>query len=264
MKIYYKRLPLVIVLALLIFLPLAPSSGKVFWSRLLTKGASIFDPAGNWTQIYKCPMTINSARAFLSVYGCDDPLQSVTAKLKQSFSSNKEKSAVHNQISRLLMLAMPGKDQSVIFELIQSPEELSKPPVLPSESAVFGRSPPAESTLTTIIKNEETGATLETLMTSLPPERVCNELAEHLSRNGWKNISPAADNETSPRYFQIYQRKDALCTIMIGHAAARVGQATAEAGQATAEAGQATAEAGQALRENKTCVTILFKEKNGQ
>ena len=243
MKLFYKRLPLAIVLAFLIFLPLAPSSGKVFWSRLLTKGASIFDPAGNWTQIYRSPMTINGARAFLSVYGRDDPLQSVTAKLKQSFSSNKEKSTDSNQVSRLLMLSMPGKDQSVIFELIQPSGEISIPPALPSESVVFGRSPPAGSTLTTIIKNEETGATLETLITALPPERVCNELSEHLSRNGWKNISPNSDNNASPSYFQIYQRKDALCTIMVGHAAAR---------------------AGQALRENKTCVTILFKEKNGQ
>jgi len=244
LKLFYKRLPLAIVFAFLIFLPFAPSSGKVFWSRLLTKGASIFDPAGNWTQIYKCSMTINGAWAFLSVYGCDDPLQTATAKVKQNLVSNNEKKSANNQVSRLLMLRMPGQDQSVVFELVQPLGEISKPPALPSESVVFGRSLPAESSLTTTIKNEETGATLETLITALPPERVCNELSEHLSRNGWKNISPGADNnDVSQRYFQIYQRQDALCTIMVGHAAAR---------------------AGQALRENKTCVTILFKEKNGQ
>lgn len=235
------RLPGIIIILLLIFLPLAPSSGKVFWSRLLAKGASIFDPAGNWTQIYKCPMTINGTRAFLSVYGCDDPLQSVIAKLKQSFISNKEKSSAHNQISRLLMPAIPNSDKSVIFELVRQPGDLSKPPALPSESVVLGRSLPAESTLTAIIKNEETGATLETLMTGLHPERVCNELSEHLFRNGWEDISPSAADDASPMYFQIYQRKDALCAIMVGHAAAR---------------------AGQALRENKTCVTILTKTLN--
>lgn len=243
LKLFHKRLPVAIVLAFLVFLPFAPSSGKVFWSRLLTKGASIFDPAGNWTQIYKCSMTINGARAFLSVYGCDDPLQTATAKVKQNLVSNNKKNAANNQVSRLLMLRMPGQDQSVVFELVQPLGEISKPPALPSESVIFGRSPPAGSSLTAIIKNEETGATLETLMTAWPPERVCNELSEHLSRNGWKNISPDTDNNAAPRYFQIYQRKDALCTIMVGHAAAR---------------------AGQALRENKTCVTILFKEKNGQ
>ena len=235
LKLFYKRLPLAIVFAFLIFLPFAPSSGKVFWSRLLTKGASIFDPAGNWTQIYKCSMTINGAWAFLSVYGCDDPLQTATAKVKQNLVSNNEKKSANNQVSRLLMLRMPGQDQSVVFELVQPLGEISKPPALPSESVVFGRSLPAESTLTTMVKNEETGAVLETLTSGLPPERVCAELSEHLSRNGWKNIFPAAGNGDSVRYFQIYQRQDALCTIMVGHA----------------------------LHENKTCVTILFKEKNG-
>lgn len=246
LKIFHKRfyflhpdkliLPWAIVLAFLVFLPFAPSSGKVFWSRLLTKGQSIFDPTDSWRQIYKCPMIINGQRASLSVYGADDPLPSVTTKRKQNFSSSKEKNNANNQVSRLLMLAMPNSGKSVIFELCQQPNEFSKPPALPSESAVFGRSLPAGSRLTATIKNEETGATMETLMTGLPPERAGNELSEHLSRNGWKDISSAADNDASVRYFQIYQRKDALCIIMVGRA----------------------------LRENKTCVTILLKEINMQ
>jgi len=256
LKLFYKRLPLAIVLAFLIFLPPANSSGKVFWSRLLAKNASMFNPAGNWTKIYKGPMTINGGRAVLSVYGCDDPLPSVTAELKRNFSANNKNhlaspgftensaqfsSSDSNQVARLLMLGMPGKDQSVIFELIQPPQEISKPPAPPAESVVFGRSLPAESALTATIKNEETGATLETLLTGLPPEQAGNALSERLSRDGWKDISPNAGHDRTPGYFRIYQRKNALCTIMVGQAAAR---------------------AGQALRENKTCVTILFKEIN--
>ena len=112
-----RKLSPAIILAFLIFLPFTPSSGKVFWSRLAAKSASIFGPAGNWTQIYKCPMTINGSRAFLSVYGCDDPFQSVMAKLRQKLNENNKKNDTNNQVSRLLMLAMPDSDKSVVFEI---------------------------------------------------------------------------------------------------------------------------------------------------
>lgn len=229
------RLSLAVALAFLFFLPFAPSSGKVFWDRFLAKGASIFDPAGNWRQIYKCPMMINGARVSLSVYGCDDSLQSVMAKLKRNFSAS--------QISRLLVPAMPDSDKSVIFEFGRQPNEFSKPPALSSASAVFGQSFPAGSTLTATIKNEETGATLETFASAAPPERVFNALSEHLSRDGWKNMLPDGNHNAARRYFQIYQRGHAVCAVMVGQAADR---------------------AGQALRENQTCVTILLKEINRQ
>ena len=252
-NILKMRLSLAIVFTLLIFLPFAPSSGNVFWKRLTTKTSSIFDKAGNWTQIYRSPMIINGARASLSVYGSEDSLRSVTAKLKQSFSANKnnhladpgfagainENSArflytSKKQISRLLIQRMPGRDQSVIFELIQPKGELSKPPVLLSESAVFGRSFPAGCSLTTTIKNKETGALLETLTSSLPPGQAFNDISEYLSNNGWNGISPDADKETSRTYFRIYQRNDFLCIVMVSHS----------------------------LPKNITCVTILSKEIN--
>lgn len=266
------RLPGVIITLLLILLPFIPSSGKVFWSRFLTQGQSIFDTTGSWRRIYKAPLTINGARASLSVYGCDAPLQSVTEKLKQSFClNNKENhlvenenstqfsSADRNQASRLLMLRMPGTDQSVIFELSQPLGEISKTPALPSESVVLGRLLPAESSLTAIIKNEETGAVLETRIADAAPDIIIGEISAKLSRYGWKCVYPSsadsparlsgrstpakpesamAERRTSPagnskQCFLIFQRGAALCTLL----------------------------AGPALHENKTCVTILLKEK---
>jgi len=237
-KVHGSRFRTIIIIFLMVFLPLA-SSGKIFWSRLLTKSASGADQA--WRQIYKCPMTVNGARAFLTVYGSDDPVQSVTAKLKESANSNRGTGAVQNKAAGLLPAGMPGKDQTIIFELSPPPDKLAKPPTPPAESVVFGRTLPAGSRLTTVINNEETGATLETLITDLPPDRVMHELSGYLSRNEWKNISPAADHDAPAGHFLIFQRKDALCIITAGQAAARTGQS---------------------LRENKTYVTILFKEKN--
>ena len=245
---------LVIFIILLVFLPFTTSSGKVFWSRLMTRGASLFDPSGDWRQIYKCPLLVNGSPAALSVYGSDDSLPAVTAKLKkhsgpgnenqftESPNSTMMSSTAHDRISRLLMLSMPASDNSVIFEFTRQISDMPKSPAPSAESVVFGRSPPAGSSLATTIRNEETGATLESFTTSEPPGRTNDELSGYLSRNGWENISPAG-NESGTDYFQIYRRGNALCVMRIGHAAAQ---------------------AGQALRENKTCVTILLKEIKGQ
>lgn len=242
------RLPLAIVLAFLIFMPFAPSYGKVFWSRLLNKSASIFDPSGNWTQLYKCAMTINGARASLAVYDSEDSLRSLTAKLKQNSSSNNQSqfiesgnttqvaSSDHDRTTRLVILAMPATDKSVIFELIQQPKDKGKPAALSQESMVFGRSLPVGSVMTATIRNEDTGAVLETMTSPLPPDLFFNWLAGQLARDGWNNIPPPGDNSAAPGYFGIFQRKDALCIVMVGHD----------------------------LRENKTCVTILSKEINRQ
>lgn len=235
-----------IILLLLVLAPLATSSGKVFWQRLAAKTTSIFDTAGNWTQIYKSPMIINGARASLSVYGCEDALRTVAARLKQGFSTNNKNDLVaqglnenmaqfatadDNRVTSLLMLAMPASDQSVIFELNRPREEHSKT-ALPSESAVFGRSFPAGCRLEATIRNEETRALLETLTSVLPPQQAFNGISAYLAGNGWSDIAPAAGIGSAKAYFRIYQRKDILCIVTVAHA----------------------------LRENRTCVTILSKE----
>jgi len=193
-------------------------------------------------------MTINGGRASLSVYGSEDSLCSLTAKLKQNFSSNNQPqfikngnmarlaSSDHDRTAHLVMLAMPNTDKSVIFELIQPTEDKARPVMLTQESVVFGRSLPAGSMLTATIRNEDTGAVLETMTSPLPPNLFFDGLAGQLALNGWKNISPPGDKSSVPGHFGIFQRKEALCIVTVGHD----------------------------LRENKTCVTILSKEINRQ
>lgn len=74
----------ILIILLLITLPFA-SSGKVFFHRFLSRGLPVLDETAGWRQIYRCPIEINGASATLSVYGCDEPLEPVTAKLKQAF-----------------------------------------------------------------------------------------------------------------------------------------------------------------------------------
>lgn len=241
------RLPWVVIILLLISLPFAPSSGKVFLSRLLAQGSSIFDPTGGGQQIYQAAMTVNGARATLSIYGCDEPLEVATARLKQSFKSSEENyfirneksawmlSIASNQVWRLLALAA-APDRSLIFALVQPPAEFLKSTAVPSESAVFSHSLLPASRLETIIKNEETGATLETRIAEEAPDMVINEISEKLSRNGWKHLYPPVRDDASQPCFLVFQRGKTLCTVI----------------------------AGNTLCKNQSCVTILTKEINPQ
>lgn len=248
------RLPgIIIIILLLVFPSFVPSSGKVFWNRFLTQGRSILDPTGSWQQIYNASLTINGGHASLSVHGCDDPLELVKARLKQDFGSSKKNclignensfwmlSTASNQISRLLALAMPESDKSLIIAIDQSPDEFSKSTAVPPESIFSGYSLLAGSRVETIIKNEETGAALETRIADTAPDIIIGEISAKLSGHGWKQVYPgfrrrAKSYGDSKQYFLIFRRGEALCTVM----------------------------AGPALRENKSCVTILLKEKNEQ
>lgn len=233
-----------VVLVFLIFLPFISSSGKVFWSRWLTQSSSALETIGHWRQIYASPVTINGARATLSIYGSDEPLELATTRLKESFRPAKENCFIANersvwmigtapnQILRLLALAMPEADKSLIFALSQPRSEFLKSLAAPPESDGFGHALLPGSRLETIIKNEETGTVLETRMVDSVPELVINEIAGKLSRKGWKNLYPAGNEHDAKGSFLVFQRAEALCTVMVGPA----------------------------LCENKSCVTILIKE----
>jgi hypothetical protein len=257
------KLPVVIIFALLIFLPFASSSGKVFWGRLLAQGRSIFDPAGAWRQIYKAPLTINGARAIMTVHGCNESLAILKARLKQNFGSSEKNcfieadssfwmfGAVDNRISRLLALALPDPDKSLVFTIDQSPSEFSKSTNIPSESILPDYPLFTGGRLETAIKNEETGTALETMTADAAPDIVLSEVSANLSQQGWKQLypevrrrsesyggqvpgpGPAANSGGQERRFLVFQRGEAVCTLL----------------------------AGPALHENKTCVTILLKEK---
>lgn len=250
------RTPFFLVLAFLIFLPFAPSSGKVFLNRLLVKGSpkfgsSKFDTTGSWRRIYQAPLAINGARASLSIYGCDEPLELVKMRLKQSFGLSMENSfwisaVSSNQLTRMLALEMPGLGKSLVFTMDRSPAEFSKPAAIPSEGIFTAYTLLPESRVETIIKNEETGAMLETRIADAAPDIIIGDISAKLSRHGWKQVHPGAMAERvadpdencgrSKQRFLIFQRGDAVCTLL----------------------------AGPVLRPDKTCVTILLKEKNGQ
>ncbi|MDO9543197.1 MAG: hypothetical protein Q7J98_12885, partial [Kiritimatiellia bacterium] len=212
---------------------------------------------GGWRQIYEAPLILNGARATLSIHGCDEPLEIVKARLNQTkggsaiHSEASERVAEHgarnenscrmliaagDRFSRLLALAMPNSNQSLIFAFDQSSAEFSKSTPASAESVFPGYSLLPGSRLETIIKNEETGAALETRITDAAPRVIISEISAKLSRQGWKPVCPAGNHGESKHCFMIFQHGESLCTVM----------------------------AGPALRESKTCVTILLKEKNGQ
>jgi len=237
------RLSLVIALSALLFLPFT-SSGKVFLNRLLAKGSPVFETTAAWRRIYQASMNVNGAPAALSIHGCDEPLALVKTRLKQSFGAagmENEKffylsAAAGGRLTRLLALAMPGQDKSLIFVFSQPATGLSKTTAVPPPGIFSDYALLPGSRVETTIKNEETGAMLETRLTDAAPETVIAEIAAKLSRHGWQQASPAGDSGNAKQRFLIFRRGEALCTVL----------------------------AGPALRENKTCVTILHKEKNGQ
>lgn len=244
MKKFYKtKLPLSVVLILTLMLPLVSSSGKIFLSRQAARGRTALDTTAGWQKIYQCPVTINSSRAILSVYGCDEPFEAVATKLKYAFPSENGNMAVQNrnmgwiishtgnQILRLQALAMPETDKCVIFALAQTPAEFAKSAGAPQQSAIFGPRSFPEGKLNALLKNEETGTTLETMLFNAAPNEVAGRIAEELSGNGWQIIFPSKNRSATDCFF-IFKRSSALCAVTIAPA----------------------------LRENKTCVTFLHKE----
>ena len=246
-----KKTPLLaraFTILLLLALPLS-SPGKVFFSRLTAKGASVFDNAG-WRRIYQAPMVLNNGRLTLSVYGCDEPFSQVMTRLKQAFKSLKETYLVEspdsaylaniadNQVARALAVALPDQDKSLIFSIAQSQSEFSKSSALPAGSGSFGETLLPDSILNANIRNEDTGAMLETRSSAAPPENVTAEIAGNLRRNGWKLVYPPGGPGTPNRRFMVFQRSTELCVVLVG---------------------QAAAVAGQVLHEKKTCVTIINK-----
>lgn len=238
-----RILSLAILSLFLVFLPFA-SSGKVFLSRLLAKVPSLFDANTNWRMIYQAAMTVNGGRASISVYGCDEPMPAALAWLKKNCGAIKENyfmagekaawllSTADGRITRLLALALPDAEKSVVFVLAQSPVEFSKSTLPPSASTVPGHLLLPASRLETIIQNEETGAALETRLADGAPAAILNEISDKLARDGWQTIYPAGNDNASRPSFLIFQRRNALCTVMTGPA----------------------------LCESKSCVTILTKE----
>lgn len=224
-----RRTLTALLIALLTITPLAPSFAKVFLNRFLPASSSISTFAGidGWQQIFHSKMLINGGHATLSVYGCDESLESVLATLRRIFKSTEENcftenancawlfSTANNQILRLLAMAAPAPDKSVIFAICQSPAEFSRSTAVPSESLIFQQSLLPDSRLTTTIKNEETGAVLETRTLAGVPSRIAGDICSNMSGNGWKCIYPAGDYRPN-QCFLIFQRASALCTVIIG------------------------------------------------
>jgi len=233
-----------VALLLLLALPLVSSSGKVFLNRFLAHGQAALDTTAAWQKIYECPVIINSSRGMLSVYGCDEPLEEVMAKLNLAFPQDENNAVMQNQnmgwvtcktcdqLLRLQILAMPETGKSVIFAIEQTQAEFAKSAEIPKQSSIFSPRSFPRAKLTSLFKNEESGTTLETMLFNALPDETAGNIAEELSRCGWQMIFPLENPTAAGTRFFVFKSSAALCAVTTAPA----------------------------LRENKTCVTFLHKE----
>lgn len=230
-----------LLIVLLVLGPIAASHGRVFWKRPAGDAASAFDKAGRWTRVYQCPMEINGAPASLAVYTCPYPLAAMVASLgdipgadiSAGYNSASFAASDGSRNARLLLLGLPARNESIIFELI-GPGNGNPAPS--DASPVLGAALPAACSRVSTIVNGETGAALESIASALPPRQAFSIFTELLSGQGWKPLLPAASPGAAEEYFGMFQRRNSLCILTVGRA----------------------------LRENKTCVTIISKETNRQ
>lgn len=242
------RRNILIISLLLLSLPIS-SSGKVFSILQPAGGLAELAAAPGWHKIYQGALTINGASATMFIYGCDAPRAAVMARLKSAFPSGKDMAqsqttgglirATDRQVLRLLAVALPGADKTVIFALAQSPAAFARSTAAPVKSMIFGDALASLGRPAATIKNEESGAILETLPVAAAAGRLADEIPEKLSCQGWKQVWPAAGISAAKKDFLILQRsaapaggRPALCAIMIGPA----------------------------LKESQSCVTFLYKE----
>jgi|GEM_PF-2447138 len=229
--------------ALLMLLLIAPpfsSSGRVFM-KFSAHGRQVFDTTAGWQKIYRCSVLINSSRAELSVYGCDEPPDTALARLKHAFPQEivQEQNTgwmtinTGDKILRLLAPAMPEAEKCVIFALEQTPDEYSKSLKPLRQSAIFGPHSFPGGELSCTLKNEADGTILETMYFNSSPEKVAGQITSKLSGSGWRQILPPKNHDNGEGHsFLIFKNSSALCTVMIAPA----------------------------LRENRTCVTFTQKE----
>jgi hypothetical protein len=113
---------------------------------------------------------------------------------------------------------MPDTDQTVIFVLVQTQAEFLKAGILPAESTIFGKELLLNGKMEMVIKNEDTGTTMETMTFPGKPENMAGHIADKLIAMGWKQIYPISETLAHGTCFFIFRRSSAMCTVMAGSA----------------------------------------------
>ena len=187
------------VLLLALLAPSAPA--RVFWNLGGGTAQGLLDAGeANWNRAYSAPLRINGGRANLSVWGTQQSIEESVSALRQRaggpcyFAISTELAwgiaFKDGQVLRFVISAGPDR-YSHIFQLVQSFDDYRASREAPATAALPNVPEIPEARVSQVLANEETGLTLASAHTALPPAAAQQQVNATLAGAGWHLLMPA-------------------------------------------------------------------------
>lgn len=207
-----------------------PGFARVFWQRGGALGPGVFEAMPQWQQIYQTRVSINGQPGRLQVWGCDEALAAVMAKLSTAFaaqtpppfwraSASAGWGLIQDKQSVMRVLALspgaPAPTPTLIFVLTQTQKDLERslqpaPDYWPSQAPVY-----PGSQLLASIEDESAAAQLEIVSAAAPPRAVSSFFESAFAQDQYSclALTPLADQ--SGGVMAVFQKDMAISCVLV-------------------------------------------------
>jgi len=212
-----------IFFATLICVTLALSAGaKVFWARPAARGPAVLATTPDWKTIYTTSVLINDGQGDMLIIGCNEPLETVMAKLRQAYASYEAlenfrqsetmgwaRLRADGAVTTLLALGAP--EQTMLFVLTQEQGDFDKSRAAPQTPRLRDPPPYPGSRVQTYLTSAESRMQLEIYAAADFPEAVQKYYEGALVGQAWVRLDPTRAGAS----LAIYQKGPELCAVLV-------------------------------------------------